>query len=88
LDRRGYPHISYYDSNNNALKFAYWDGSDWQIETVDNEGDVGTWTSLALNDNGVVHISYYDNTNKDLKYATCPSLWELHLIHLPLVLKE
>jgi hypothetical protein len=88
LDRRGYPHISYYDSNNNALKFAYWDGSDWQVETVDSEGDVGAWTSLALDGGGAVHISYYDGTHGDLKYATCPSLWEPHLIYLPLVLKE
>jgi len=50
--------------------------AEWTIETVDNAGDVGWFTSIATDSNNKVHISYYDATNRDLKYATNASgLW-------------
>jgi hypothetical protein len=69
LDAAGRPHISYYDSTNDDLKYAYFDGTAWQIETVDSAGWVGYYTSLELDSFGRPHISYYDGTNGDLKYA-------------------
>ena len=45
-------------------------GSDWDIETVDSEGRVGWYTSLALDASGYPHISYFESTpNYDLKYT-------------------
>ena len=75
LDGLGWPHISYYyrgplhSWNIGDLKYAWHDGTNWQIETVDSEGRVGVDTSLALDGAGRPHISYYDYDNTDLKYA-------------------
>jgi hypothetical protein len=63
-------HISYYDATNGDLKYAKRTGAaSWQIDVVDSAGDVGQYTSLALDAGGNPHISYYDVSNQDLKYA-------------------
>lgn len=74
LDSSGNPHISYYDETNENLKYAHWDGSVWQIETVDSVGGVNHYhygSSLALDSSDNPHISYYDGNQfiGDLKYA-------------------
>ena len=77
LDRDRNPRISYYDRDNGNLNYAAcaeWNETrtqctKFQIETVDSSGDVGRYTSIALDSSGNVHISYYDVTNGDLKYA-------------------
>jgi uncharacterized repeat protein (TIGR01451 family) len=63
------PHISYYDRKTGHLKHAWRSGTAWLTETVDSEGDVGLYTSLALDSSGKPHISYLDNTHGSLKYA-------------------
>ncbi len=69
LDSQSRPHISYYDSTNGDLKYAYFDGAAWQVQVVDSDGDVGRHTSLALDAADLPHISYYDVSDGDLKYA-------------------
>jgi len=43
----------------------------WSTVTVDAPGDVGWWTSLAVDANGDPMISYCHNGNGDLKFAIC-----------------
>ena len=70
----GYPVISYYDSTNEALKVTACTTSDCTgthaITTIDSDGDVGQYTSIAIGDNGNPVISYYDFSNEVLKIAT------------------
>ncbi len=42
---------------------------DWNYETVDSDGDVGCYSSVAIDDDHRPHIGYYDDTNGNLKYA-------------------
>jgi hypothetical protein len=41
----------------------------WNIETIDTQGNVGKYTSIAVDGDNEPHICYYDETNMDLKYA-------------------
>jgi len=40
----------------------------WHIETVDNSGEVGKYTSIKIDSNDNIHISYHGN-HDNLKYA-------------------
>jgi len=72
LDSNDYPHISYGDETNSALKYAYKDMYGWHNVTVDNTGEVGKYTSLAIDSSGYPRISYYErisSSNSALKFA-------------------
>jgi hypothetical protein len=70
------PVMSYWDRTNANLKVAICTANcataspTWVITTVDSAGNVGDYTSVALNGGNPV-VSYYDTTNRDLKLATC-----------------
>ncbi|MCX8059101.1 MAG: chitobiase/beta-hexosaminidase C-terminal domain-containing protein [Spirochaetes bacterium] len=66
-----YIHVAYYDSTNGYLKYAkkHVENEEWQIETVDTNGDFNSYISLDLDQNGFPHISYYDAITVSLKYA-------------------
>ena len=72
LDLSGKPQISYYNATNRALKYAAWDGTAWQKQTVDQRGagTVGQYTSLALDADGIPHICYYYASTSSLMYAS------------------
>lgn len=76
LDAGANPHISYcayfagpYGDICTSLKYAHRSGKTWTFETVDAEGFVGEFTSLALDRFGNPRISYYDSLDGYLKYA-------------------
>ena len=60
LDSQDRPHVVWFDDSTQDLKYAIKDGGAWTISTVDSEGDVGRFPSLALDEQGNPSISYYE----------------------------
>jgi len=64
------PYVSFYEQNQGNLVYASQDAAgSWFTQTVDSSGDVGLFTSIALDSLGHPNISYYDADEKDLKWA-------------------
>jgi len=86
VNNNGWPIIAYYDEGNGDLKVVacsntscqpgigsstYVVGGSFTIQTVDSSGDVGMYTSIAVQSNNNPVIAYYDVTNGKLKVAEC-----------------
>jgi hypothetical protein len=79
LDSSGFPVVSYLDETNGDLKLVHCNdancvGGNESIVTVDSvgeAGDVGVYTSLALDSSGFPVISYFDAYNSAMKLAHC-----------------
>jgi hypothetical protein len=72
VDSDGDPWVSYYDGATTALMLAGRDASGWSIETVDDSGNSGLYSELAIDGEGGLHISYFeldDETNGSVKHA-------------------
>jgi len=41
----------------------------WQFETIDSAGSVGSYPEIALDSQGYKHVAYYDSGLGDVKYA-------------------
>lgn len=75
------PRISYWDITNGDLKLAAFDGTTWNVDTVDSMGSVGAFNSIAIDKNDDTHISYFDSTNSDLKYARwVGAAWDIETV--------
>jgi len=66
LDSSYNPHISYYDQSNKTVKYAYYDGVLWHLETV--YSGFGYGTSIALDSSDNPHIAFQVGSDK-LRYA-------------------
>ena len=71
IDPFGKVHISYVDYNpDGELKYATNSTGNWSCEYVDNQANINSPTSMALDSELRAHIAYYDWFHADLKYAT------------------
>jgi hypothetical protein len=73
LDNAGHPHIAFVDefyqsSTEGILKYAWWTGTLWLVETVHPAGSTGPDLALALAGNQP-HIPYRELENLDLNLA-------------------
>ena len=50
-------------------EYAQYDGSNWTVETVDQTGNIGVYTSLDIDPLGSIGIGYYDSSNANLRFA-------------------
>jgi len=82
-------HITYYDDTNNVLKYATKalssgiSSTNWAISTMDNNGDVGNFGSMAVDADDTLHIAYYSAASTKLKYATLTdggSTWSREIV--------
>jgi hypothetical protein len=70
VDSQNRPHIAYFYRENfeRKLKYAFREGGEWVLETVDPVARAGN-VSIALDAEGRPHVSYFDALRGDLKYA-------------------
>ena len=84
IDANNQIHISYYDEQNGALKYAYWNGIGLPVvETVDigHQSDLGLWTSIEADEWLRPQISYMDEKYDDLKFAIkMGNSWDIKLV--------
>jgi len=74
LDSQGFLHVAYLQMNvvnmtwSYYLKSAFWDGSKWNIQTIENVGNWHALPSIKIDRNDNAHISYFSNSQ--FKYAS------------------
>jgi hypothetical protein len=71
LDGDGRPHLAFTvvdcsTTCSGTLKYAYQDGSGWQVETVVDGPDFCSGGVLALDGDGGPHVAYYSDSGHDL----------------------
>ena len=65
----GSPAAAYYDAQNGDLKYAHWNGTTWDTQTVDTHGATGLYPSLAFDSGDAPIIASYSATRGDLRLS-------------------
>ncbi|MCX8061451.1 MAG: hypothetical protein N3D16_02590 [Anaerolineales bacterium] len=69
LDHNDIPHISFHSFYENSMKYASWDGTSWDLKTVETGSYTGWDISLALDQSEYPHISYMSTSGYKIKHA-------------------
>jgi hypothetical protein len=73
VDSESWVYISYWDVDNKDLKFLLGneslDSDPWMYVALEEEGEIGEHTSMALDSYGMPHLTCYDRTYGALFYA-------------------
>jgi hypothetical protein len=57
MDSYDRPHITYYSSLN-TLRYAWYDGQNWSVETIDSTVGAGIWSTVSVDSNGNPYVVY------------------------------
>ena len=68
LDSQDRPHVVWFDSSDNDLRYAVKDEGSWQVSTIDSEGDVGRYPSLAIDSKDNPAVIYFENDSGSVGY--------------------
>jgi len=89
-DSQDRPRCSYYEGDDNCLKYAAWNGTSWDREVVDEGGptdpfSVGRYNCMVIDSEDRCHISYRDRNKFRLKYAVQNGSggWDLQVVDDP-----
>jgi hypothetical protein len=63
INKLGRANVAYYNINNQTLKYAKWNGTAWQIQTVDRSVKSGLFTAIALDNESRARIAYAKSVN-------------------------
>ena len=84
LDDSDNAHISFYDNTTTDLMYAENTGGSWNITPVETAGDVGKFSSIALDSNGNPHITYFEDLGDsvgNVKYAAWNGAsWDIEVV--------
>ena len=84
IDSEDRPHTVWFDDGALDLKYAIRDSGSWTISTVDSDGDVGRYASLAVDQDDNPVVSYFEKTSESegfIKLARWTgSQWEVQRI--------
>src|ERR1700722_19328723 len=75
LDSAGNPRISYYQEETPEghyallLKYAFFDGKTWYVQTLDHHITRGKFSSIAIDSSGNPAIAYFDMSKRTVKLA-------------------
>lgn len=69
FDANGQAHLSYYRGDTGQLYYGLVNDDGSQVQLVDDLGDVGRYSSIAVDDHNFPKITHYDASNGDLKFS-------------------
>ena len=64
VDDQGNPYICYFSESNTALHMSSYDGTQFNVETVQDIDNAGQYCSVAIDSRGQV-MTAYDGTARD-----------------------
>ena len=82
IDSDRIPHVSYCYLGG-TLRHAYKPASSWLIQTVDDAGSVGQYSSIVSDASGHLYIAYRDEDGTELKFAYYDgSTWSTQIVDM------
>jgi hypothetical protein len=70
IDSADHIHIAYFANSFGYLKYAFYDGSQWHIETPDPQYLSGHYTSVDVDSSNTPHIGYRYYSGHSIRYAS------------------